>query len=119
MWNMRRRIAFDQLPHRRVVVRFKFSGVATQYRGPRIFWLQLERTQADLCIADPGFEVDLYVEADLAAMAKLWLGDVSVEDVLRSNKVRVEGSRDLVKMFPSWLMLSHFSQVPRPERQGG
>lgn len=117
MWNMRRRIAFDHLPPRPVVVRFKFSGVATGYRGPRIFWLQLERTQVDLCIADPGFEVDLYVEADLAAMAKVWLGDVPIASVLRSNKVRLEGSRDLVKMFPTWLMLSHFSEVPRPERE--
>ncbi|MGB7541975.1 MAG: helix-turn-helix domain-containing protein [Burkholderiales bacterium] len=117
IWNMRRRIALDRLPPRRVVVRFKFSGVAATYRGPRIFWLMLERTQADLCIEDPGFEVDLYVEADLAAMAKVWLGDVPFESVLRSNEVRLVGSRELVKMFPSWLMLSHFAAVPRPGRQ--
>jgi len=117
IWNMRRRIALDRLPPRRVVVRFKFSGVAEKYRGPRIFWLLLERKQADLCVEDPGFEVDLYVEADLAAMAKVWLGDVPFESVLRSNEVRLVGSRELVKMFPSWLMLSHFAGVPRPEGQ--
>lgn len=117
MWNMRRRIALDCLPPRRVVVRFKFSGVAVTYRGPRIFWLLLERTQVDLCVVDPGFEADLYVEADLAAMAKIWLGDVPVEHALRSNDVRLVGSREFVRMFPSWLMLSHFAGVPRPERQ--
>jgi DNA-binding HxlR family transcriptional regulator len=117
MWNMRRGIALEQLPHRRILVRFKFSGVAAAYRGPRIFWLQLDRTQAELCVADPGFEVDLYVDADLAAMAKVWLGDVTIESVLCSNEVRLIGARDLVKMFPSWLMLSHFSGVPRPKRQ--
>jgi DNA-binding HxlR family transcriptional regulator len=117
MWNMRRRIALDRLPPRRVIVRFKFSGVAATYRGSRMFWLLLERTQTDLCVVDPGFEVDLYVGADLAAMAKVWLGDVSFESVLRSNEVRLMGSRELVKMFPSWLMLSHFAGVPRPESQ--
>lgn len=117
MWNMRRRIAVDRLPPRRVVVRFKFSGVAPKYRGPRIFWLMLERTQTELCIEDPGFEADLYVEADLAAMAKVWLGDVPFESVVRSKEVRLVGSRELVKMFPSWLQLSHFAGVPRPERQ--
>ncbi|MGZ5618636.1 MAG: winged helix-turn-helix transcriptional regulator [Usitatibacter sp.] len=117
MWNMRRRIAVDRLPPRRVVVRFKFSGVAPRYRGPRIFWLMLERTQTELCIEDPGFEADLYVEADLAAMAKVWLGDVPFESVVRSKEVRLVGSRELVKMFPSWLQLSHFAGVPRPERQ--
>src|SRR5882762_5366596 len=114
---MRRRIALDSLPSGRVVVRLKFSGTAPAYRDPRIFWLMLERTQVDLCIEDPGFEVDLYVEADLAAMAKVWLGDLPFENVLRSKEVRLVGSGDLVKMFPSWLMLSHFAGVPRPESQ--
>jgi DNA-binding HxlR family transcriptional regulator len=117
VWNMRRRIAMDSLPPRRVVVRFKFGGVPPAYRGPRVFWMLLERTQVDLCVEDPGFEVDLHVEADLAAMAKVWLGDVPFESVLRTNEVRLVGSRELVKRFPSWLMLSHFARVPRPDRQ--
>jgi DNA-binding HxlR family transcriptional regulator len=117
MWNVRRRIALERLPPRRVVVRFKYSGVPVRCRGPRLFWLVLERTQADLCIKDPGFEVDLYLEADLAAMAKVWLGDVTFEQTLRSGEVRLSGSRELARAFPAWLMLSHFAAVPRPERQ--
>jgi DNA-binding HxlR family transcriptional regulator len=117
MWNVRRRIALDRLPPRRVVVRFKFSGVPVRYRGPRLFWLLLDRKQSDLCIEDPGFETDLYVDADLAAMAKIWLGDSTFEDTLRSGKVRLTGSRELAQAFPSWLMLSHFAKVPRPQRQ--
>jgi len=58
-----------------------------------------------------------YVEADLAAMAKVWLGDLPFESVLRSGAVRLVGPRQLAKAFPSWLMLSHFAGVPRPERQ--
>jgi DNA-binding HxlR family transcriptional regulator len=117
MWNMRRRIAFDRLPARRVIVRFKYGGVPARYRGPRFFWLMLDRTQSDLCIEDPGFEVDLYVDADLATMAKVWLGDSTFDDAVRSGKLKLTGSRELVKAFPSWLMLSHFATVPRPERQ--
>jgi DNA-binding HxlR family transcriptional regulator len=117
MWNMRRRISLDSLPPRRVVVHFKFSGAAATYRGHRMFWLLLERTQVDLCVEDPGFEVDLHVEADLAAMAKVWLGDVPFESVLRSGEVRLIGPRQLAKAFPAWLELSHFAAVPRPESQ--
>lgn len=86
-------------------------------RGPRLFWPLLERTQADLCIKDPGFEVDLYVEADLAAMAKIWLGDITFPHALRSGEVRLSGARELVQAFPGWLMLSHFAAVARPELQ--
>lgn len=117
MWNVRRRIALDQLPPRRTVVRFKYSGVPVRCSGPRLFWLLLERTQADLCIKDSGFEVDLYVEADLAEMAKIWLGDITFEHALRSGQVHLSGSRELAQAFPGWLLLSHFADVPRPERQ--
>ena len=115
MWNMRRRIALDRLPAHRVVVRFKFRGVAAAYRGPRLFWLVLERTQVDVCVEDPGFDVDLYVDADLSAMAKVWLGDVSFESAVASRDVALVGSRELVSSFPKLLMLSRFAAVPRPE----
>jgi DNA-binding PadR family transcriptional regulator len=115
MWNVRRRIVLDRLPARRIVVRFKYVGVPAHNHGPRLFWLLLDRTQADLCIEDPGFEVDLCVDADLAAMAKVWLGDVTFEQALRSGKVQLTGSQKLANAFPSWLMLSRFAKVPRPE----
>lgn len=117
MWNVRRHIALDRLPPRRMVVRFKYGGVPVRYRGPRRFWLLLERTQVDLCVEDPGFEVDLYVDADLTAMARWWLGDTTFEDALRSRKIQLTGSRQLARAFPSWFMLSRFAAVPRPAQQ--
>ena len=114
MWNVRRRLALERLPGRRVVVRFKFRGVAPTYQGPRLFWLILERSQADICIEDPGFEVDLYVDADVAAMAKVWLGDESFDGAVRSKGVVLVGSRELTRLFPTLLMLSRFAAVPRP-----
>ena len=114
MWNVRRRIALDLLPPHRVVVHFEFSGIPAAYRGYRLFWLVLERSQVDLCVEDPGFEVDLHVAADLAATIRVWLGDVPVETALRKQEIQVVGRKALVKAFPSWLMLSRFAGVPRP-----
>jgi len=114
MWNLRRRLALERLPERRVVVRFKFRAVAPSYRGPRLFWLLLERSQADICIEDPGFEVDLYVDAEVAAMAKVWLGDASFEALVRSRELALAGSREIAQLFPTLLMLSRFAAVPRP-----
>ncbi len=114
MWNLRRRVALDRLPPRRVVLRFRFRGLAPAYRGPRTFWLILERPEVDLCVADPGFEVDLDVDADLGAMAKAWLGDVSLESVLRSKEVQLLGPSVLARAFPSWWLLSPYAAVPRP-----
>jgi hypothetical protein len=79
-----------------------------------VFWLMLEKTAVELCIEDPGVETDLLVDADLAVMTSVWLGDLSFEEALRSGGVRLMGARRLTKAFPTWLMLSHFAGVTRP-----
>jgi DNA-binding HxlR family transcriptional regulator len=114
MWNVRRRIALDRVPAGRTVVCFEFSGVPAA-RGPRVFWLLLERAKAaELCVRDPGFDVDLYVQADVAAFSSVWLGDRTYGQALACGALRLSGPRNLARVFPSWLMLSRFADVPRP-----
>jgi DNA-binding HxlR family transcriptional regulator len=114
MWILRRRIATDRLPARRVVVKFNFTGIPASYRGNRIFWLILERSEIDICVRDPGFEVALYLDADLAAMVKVHLGDLAFAEALRAKKIRMSGMPDIIRQFPSWLLLSAYAKVPRP-----
>jgi len=117
MWNMRRRIARERLPDRRVVACFRFTGVPRAYRGPKVFWLVLERSGVELCVDDPGHEVDLDIEADVGTMARVWLGDLSFDAASRSGAVKLTGARELKRALPGWLMLSHFSGVARPHEQ--
>ena len=42
----------------------------------RQFLDQMERPDVDLCIVEPGFDVDLYINADLAALSRVWLGEI-------------------------------------------
>jgi DNA-binding HxlR family transcriptional regulator len=116
MWNIRRRIAKDRLPEHRVVMSFVYNGLPATYRGARQFWLILERSAVDVCLSDPGYEVDLCLDADIASMVKVWLGDQTFGDVLREKTVHLSGDAKLAKQFPSWLLLSPFAAVPRPQR---
>jgi DNA-binding HxlR family transcriptional regulator len=113
MWNVRRRIDVRRLPARRVVVRFEFRGVPPRLRGFRTCWLVLERKGVDVCLKDPGFEVDLVVDADAATLARVWTGAVSFAEATRSGGLALDGPRDLVRAFPSWLLLSHYAHVDR------
>ena len=113
MWNVRRRLAVDHLPDRRIVVRFDFRGVP-RGRGPATCWLVANRQEVDVCLKDPGFGIDLVVAAELGAFTRVWLGDVSFEQALRSRDIRLEGPRELARAFPGWLLLSHFAGVARP-----
>lgn len=114
MWDMRRRIALDRLPQKRVVVQLDFRGVPAGCKGPRTFWLVLERREVDLCIVDPGHEVDLYVDGDLAAFTRVWLGEVPIRQGIREGGIKLSGAREAVRDFPSWLLLSALAAVPRP-----
>ena len=118
IWNIRRRVALDRLPEHRVVVHFEFHGVPAGRSMLKKCWLILERSGCDVCLSDPGHEVDLHVEADLASMTRVWLGDLPFAEAVREKKVRVSGSAALVREFPAWLLLSHFAAVPRlPEQR--
>jgi DNA-binding HxlR family transcriptional regulator len=115
MWSIRRRIARDRLPARRVVAHFDFTGAPATYRGARKFWLVLERSGVDVCVRDPGFEVEIWLEADLAAMVKVYLGDLAFAEALRMKKIRLSGMPALVRQFPTWLLNSPYSKVVRPQ----
>jgi len=77
-------------------------------------WLVLEPADVDVCMKDPGFEVDLTVHADVGALARVWAGHVVWAEAVRSGGIRLEGPRPLVKAFPTWLKLSHFARVLQP-----
>jgi DNA-binding HxlR family transcriptional regulator len=113
MWNVRRRIALDRLPDRRVIVRFDFRAFPARCRGFRTCWLILERAGADVCLKDPGHDVDLVVSADVGAMARVWTGHLTFAQAQRSGGLRLTGKSDVVRAFPTWLLLSHFAHVER------
>ena len=114
MWDIHRRLNVERLPAHRVVVLFDFRAVPKAWQTTRCFWLILQRSDVDLCLKDPGFEVDLVVDADLATLTKVWMGDVRLVDAMRSRLVRLAGPTALVRAFPGWLALSEFAGVERP-----
>ena len=113
-WDMRRRFDAERLPEQRATVRLDFRGVPSTHKWPRTFWFVLQRPEVDLCIVEPGFEVDLYVEADLAAFSRVWLGEVPIRTAIREGSISLKGDRQYARDFPSWLLLSTLAAVPRP-----
>lgn len=122
MWFLRRRVTVEQLPADRTVVRFDFSeaGARSFWIGEhQSFWLVLERPEVDLCYSDPGFEVDLIVRADVAALTRVYLGHLSLSEALRGGSVQLVGPRELCRGFRGWLGISPFAPPGRPARRSG
>lgn len=110
MWDVHRRLNWDRLPPRRVVIRFDFSGAQS-----RTYWLVLEHGEASVCRGDPGFDVDLYVAADTLVFHRVWLGHARFADAIQEQSIQLNGPAELVRAFPSWLAYSTFAHI-RPTR---
>ena len=95
-------------------MQFDFRGLPAAHRAPRTYWFVMDRPDVDLCIIEPGYEVDLFVNADLAAFARVWLGEIPIRSAIRNGAVSLSGERQAVRDFPSWLLLSTLAEVPRP-----
>jgi len=105
---MHRRINLDLLPRQRVVVQFNFQG-----RRRKTLWLVFEPGDASVCRDDPGFDVDLLVTADIAAFYHVWLGRITLAEVMDQGLVQIDGPPALIRAFPRWLQLSKFADVVR------
>lgn len=114
MWDVHRRLNLDRLPSERAVVRFDFRGVPRGQLARKTWWLVLHGREVDLCLKDPGFDVALTVSADLVAFVRVWMGDLGLAGAMRARLITVDGPRELVRAFPTWLGLSLFAGIPRP-----
>ena len=110
MWWMRGTVKTDELPAGRTVIHFQFRGAPEKLR---YFWLVLP--EADLCLSDPGFGVDITVRSDAKTLTAVWMGDLGVAAALSAQSIELEGPRTLVRSFPKWFGLHPlFASVDHP-----
>ena len=106
MWDMRRNINPTPMPHKRSVIQFLYPELG----GKQRYWLVLDRGAVDLCLIDPGFEVDLYVVADLRAMTAIWMGLTTVRAEVQAGHLKLTGDPNLKRSMQTWLGLSPFAK---------
>jgi DNA-binding HxlR family transcriptional regulator len=110
MWDLRRNLDPRRLPERSTVVMFWFRDVA----GKRSrYWLRVERPEIELCLTDPGLDVELTVETTLRTMVDVWMGDRDISDAVDCGHITLKGPAELARTFPTWLLLSPFAKVER------
>ena len=110
MWWMRGTVKTEELPAGRTVIHFRFHGAPEKLR---YFWLVFP--EADLCLSDPGFGVDLTVSSDPQTLTAVWMGDLDLAAALRRRAIELEGPRQLVRSFPQWFGLHPlFAAVDHP-----
>jgi len=112
MWDMHRNIDTSCFGDGRTVLRFEYVDYPTKMR---LWWLVVTTDGVDICLKDPGHEVDLFVQANLKSMTEIWVGDLSVSKAKREKLIRVTGNSALNKSMASWIGCSPLAAV-KPAR---
>lgn len=108
MWDVRRNTVPPADLEERLVVNVRFTDAD---EAVALWWLLIEPAQVDLCLTDPGHEVDLYLTTTVRRLTRIWLG---VDDLLASlgaPDFDVLGPSHLVRAFAGMLRLSAFAAV--------
>jgi DNA-binding HxlR family transcriptional regulator len=109
MWDMRRNLDASPLPPKRTVVQFCYPELPSTKRD---WWMIVGASgEIDLCWADPGFDVDLFVTTDLRTMTAIWMGLTTVAK--SAGLIAFDGDRGIAQTMQQWLGLSPFASVPR------
>ena len=108
MWDMRRWLDPKPLPKRRCTIAYHF--VDTE-KARQHYWLVVEPDgKVDLCNADPGFEVDLFVTGSLRAMTAVWMGVTTVKQEVEAGHLEIQGDKAMASAMQEWLGLSPFAK---------
>jgi DNA-binding HxlR family transcriptional regulator len=110
MWNMRRKINTVTFPKRkRTVIQFTYPELPEVEQ--RYWIIAKPGAVVDLCSVDPGFDVDLYITADLKAMTSAWMGHSTLRAQIAAEKIIMVGDRTLTDTINLWMVRSSMAMA--------
>lgn len=105
MLYLERSIATDRLPGTETTLRFQFDDLRKQ----RLWWLVVQGEKVDVCVKNPGREIDVYFRSTVRTMTDVWLGHRSYASAIRGGDLKVSGPTALTRTVGSWLRCTEFS----------
>lgn len=106
MWDMRRNLDPRPLPKARCTIQFQYPELPERRRN---WWLVVEEGKVDLCLQDPGFDVDLTVTCPLRSMTAIWMGLATVRHEVDAGRLELLGDSAVARSMQQWLGLSVFA----------
>jgi DNA-binding HxlR family transcriptional regulator len=109
MWDMRRHLVASRVPNERCTVKFVFPELS----GRKTWWVVIDKNQVDICLIDPGYEVDLHVRSSLRSMTSVWMGITSLKLEIDAGNIELSGEKAIERSMHEWLGLSPFAKEQR------
>jgi len=111
MLYLQRSVKTDKLLGEETVIRFKFTDI----NDLSDWWLIARESGVEVCVKDPGKDVDVYFTCAVKTMINVWTGEISYRKAVKNDDLKVVGPRALTNNIFTWLSSSIFADLPSAE----
>jgi DNA-binding HxlR family transcriptional regulator len=109
MLYLQRSIRTDKLAGDQTIIQFNFTNLTKLGK----WWLVVHRDEVDVCLEDPGKEVDVWFVTDLRTMVEVWMGDITYRKAIREKRLKLIGPVSLINNVTNWMANSVYAGIPR------
>ena len=107
MLYLQRSIHPDRLPGGDTTLRFHFTDIET-YPD---WWILVQDKRLDLCVNDPGREIDVYFTTTVKTTADVWMGKRSYRKAIADKDLKLVCHAALINDVGSWMEASVFAGI--------
>jgi DNA-binding HxlR family transcriptional regulator len=104
---LKRSIQPENLAGNESVIRFRFTDIED---FPN-WWIMVKGNEVDICVNDPGKDVDVYFTSTVKTMADIWMGDTTYKKEQANGNIKIVGHKALTRNISSWMPVSVFADV--------
>ena len=108
VWALERNVDVRAFGPGQSVVRLNLTD---QPPAKQLWWFVNRDDHCELCLEDPGLDVDLYLESTLPDMIYIVRGDISLSQAIDRGKIESIGSTQIQRALAKWLNFSPLTKI--------
>ena len=104
---LERSIVPENLPGNQVVALFHFLDLAVHQK----WWIVAQGEHVEVCVKDPGQDVDIYFTTEVGRMIDAWLGRRSYASLIENDELQLIGPTHLTKTVTKWMEVCALAEL--------
>ena len=108
LWGLESSSRFDAFGRVPTLIQIEFLD---QPANKRRWWFLNDDDRCQLCVDDPGFEVDIFLSGKTEDFIHVYLGDITLPSALNGDLIEAIGAASDIKKLEAWLNLGPLSKI--------
>ncbi len=76
------------------------------------YWWVCETGTKEMCVSDPGYDIDLFLAASLRSLTHIYRGDTTAARAIAEDRLEAIGPSRLINKLQEWLNLGPMAEIP-------